>query len=418
MTNAEGTMYGTIRFDVTKVIAVAGLALALGAAGPALAQDVKIGALNGMTGGLAAYSPPILAGEELAATHVNEQGGILGGRKLVIISADTQSIPTGAVDAAQKLVSVSGVVGITGALASSATLAVAQSVTIPGKIPQISPASTSPEITKLKDNDFLYRTTVSDAYQGVVLAQVVKKRGIKKVAMSYINNDYGKGLAAAFRDAYTAAGGIILGDEPHEENKASYRAELATLAKGGPEGLVLIAYPDSGGKLIMRQSLENDFFSLFIMTDGMRQAEVVSDIGAANLKGSFGTGAESPSDSTAAQKFDAAYSAAYETTKDKFYIREAYDSVFMMALAIEKAGSTDGTKIRDALRQICCPPGEPIEPLDWAKAVKLIAAGKDIDYVGAAGSQNFDAAGDVEGTIGEWEVQPNGDLKVVKIYGQ
>jgi len=413
-------MYGTIKIDktVSRIAGAVGLALALGVAAPGLAQDVKIGALNGMTGGLAAYSPPILAGEELAAKHVNEQGGILGGRKLVIVSGDTQSIPQGGVDAAQKLVSVDGVVAIAGGLASSVTLAVAQSVTIPANVPQISPASTSPEITKLKDNDFLFRTTVSDAYQGVVLANVVKKRGIKKVAMSYINNDYGKGLAAAFRDAFKDGGGVITAEAPHEENKASYRAELATLAKGGPEGLVLIAYPDSGGKLIMRQSLENDFFKLFIMTDGMRQTEVVQDIGADVLKGSFGTGAESPGETSAAKKFDAAYTAAYETTKEKFYIREAYDAAFMLALAIEKAGSTDGTKIRDALRQICCPPGAAIEPGDWAQAVKLIAEGKDIDYVGAAGSQNFDAAGDVDGTIGHWEVQANGDLKVLEIHGQ
>ncbi len=403
---------------LARAAGVAGVALALGLGGSALAQDVKIGALNGFTGGLAAYSPPIFNGEKLAVIHVNEQGGILGGRKLVIISGDTQSIPQGAVDAAQKLVNVDGVVGITGALASSATLAVAQSVTVPGGVPQISPASTSPEITKLKDNDFLFRTTVSDAYQGVVLANVVQARGIKKVSMSYINNDYGKGLAAAFRDAYTESGGVIVGDAAHEENKASYRAELATLAKGDPEGLVLIAYPDSGGKLIMRQSLENDFFNLFIMTDGMRQSAVVEDIGADVLKGSFGTGAESPGETSAANKFEAAFTKEYGSTKELFYIREAYDSAMLMALAIEKAGSTDGTKVRDALRQVCCPPGEVIEPGDWAKAVKLIAAGKDIDYVGAAGAQNFDEAGDVEGTIGHWEVQANGDLKVLEIYGQ
>lgn len=397
--------------------AAAGAAvLALTAAGPAAAQDVKIGTLNGMTGGLAAYAPPIIDGQKLAATHVNEQGGILGGRKLVLVTGDTQSNPTGAVDAAQKLVSVDGVAGIVGALASSATIASATSVTVPAGIPQISPASTSPAMTTLDDKDLLFRTTVSDAYQGVVLARVVHKRGIKRVAMTYINNDYGKGLAEAFRQAYTKLGGTITGDQPHEENKASYRAELATLASGDPEGLVTIAYPDSGGKIIMRQSLENGFFDQFIMTDGMRQSEVVEEIGADNLKGSFGTGAESPGDTSASMAFEKAYSAAFETTKEKFYIREAYDAAFLMALAIEKAGSTDGMKIRDALRQVCCAPGETVEPGQWEKARKLIADGKDINYVGAAGDQEFDGSGDVAGTIGHWEVQANGDLKVVEIY--
>ena len=121
---------------------------------PAAAQgaDVKIGALNSLTGGLAPYGPPILDGEILAVRHVNEQGGILGGNKLILVSGDTQSTPQGSVDAARKLVSVDGVVGIVGAVSSGGTIATASSVTGPGRIPQISPSATSPEISKLKDN--------------------------------------------------------------------------------------------------------------------------------------------------------------------------------------------------------------------------------------------------------------------------
>ena len=403
---------------LTRMASVAGCALALGVGGAALAQDVKIGAINGLTGGLAAYGPPILNGSKLAVRHVNEQGGILGGRKLVILSGDTQSTPQGAVDAAQKLISVDRVVGIIGALASGATMATASSVTAPAGIPQISPASTSPEISKLKDNDFLFRTTPHDAFQGIVLAKVVSKQGIKKVAMTYVNNDYGTGLAGAFRDAYKKLGGMITAEAPHEENKASYRAELATLARDKPEALVLIAYPDSGGKIIMRQALENAFFDLFIMTDGMRQSAVVEEIGAKNIQGSFGTGPEPPKGTSAAEKFDKAYADAFGTTEELFYIQNGYDAAMMMALAIEKAGSTEGAQIRDALRSICCPPGETIEPGDWAKARKLIAAGKDIDYVGAAGSQDFDAAGDVPGDIAHWEVQPDGALKVIDVISE
>ena len=393
-------------------------AAVLASAGTAAAQDVKIGALNGMTGGLAAYAPPIIDGQQLAVNHVNEQGGILNGRKLELVLGDTQSNPAGAVDAAQKLISVDGVVGIVGALASSATIASATSVSVPAGVPQISPASTSPAITALDDKDLLFRTTVSDAYQGIVLADVVKKRGMNKVALTYINNDYGKGLAEAFRAAYTKAGGTVTGDAPHEENKASYRAELATLAKGGPEALVTIAYPDSGGKIILRQSLENGFFNTFIFTDGMRQGEVVSEIGAANLKGSFGTAPEAPGETTAAKRFEEAYSAAFETTKDKFFIREAYDAAMLMALAIEKSGSTDPAKVRDALRQVCCAPGEKIEPGEWEKARAAISAGKDVNYVGASGDHEFDAQGDVAGSIGHWEIQANGDIKVLEVFGQ
>ncbi len=402
---------------MSSVAAATALVTAFAAAGAAQAQDIKIGALNGMTGGLATYAPPIIDAEQLAVDHVNAQGGILGGLKLKILFGDTQTTPQGAVDAAQKLVNVDGVVGIVGALASSNTIAVAQSIAKPARIPMVSPASTSPLITTLDDDDYLYRATVSDAYQGVVLADVTMKRGVNKVAMTYINNDYGKGLADAFANAYKKLGGVITGNQAHEENKTSYRAELKTLTSGGPQALVLIAYPDSGGKLIMRQALENGFFEAFVMTDGMRNADLIRDIGPENFQKSFGTSPEPPAGTTAAEKFKKAYSAAYQTTKDKFYIGEAYDATFILALAIEAAGSTDGAKVKAALRSVCCAPGEPIEPGEWSKARDLLAQGKDIDYVGAAGAQDFDENGDVSGTIGHWVVTPEGDYKVLEIMG-
>ncbi len=398
---------------VTAGVVAAGLALA----GTASAQDIKFGALNGMTGGLAAYAPPIVDAEQLAVDQINAQGGILGGQKLTLVLGDTLSTPQGAVDAAVKLVNVDGVAGIVGALASSATIAVAESVTVPAGVPQISPASTSPLISTLEDNDLLYRAVVSDAYQGKILAEITKGRGVSKVAVSYINNDYGKGLADAFVDRYKEIGGTVTHNSPHEENKASYRAELKTLTSGGAEGLVLIAYPDSGGKLIMRQALENDFFDVFILTDGMRQAEVIRDIGAENLQKSFGSAAEPPAGSSAGEKFTKAYAAAYETTKDKFFIAEAYDATFLLALGIEKAGSTDGAKVAKALHEICCAPGEPIEPGEWAKAKAAIARGAEINYTGGGGSVDFDANGDVGGTIGHWVVTPEGDYKVLELFG-
>jgi len=96
------------------------------------------------------------------------------------------------------------------------------------------------------------------------------------------------------------------------------------------------------------------------------------------------------------------------------YIDTAYDATYLLALAIEKAGTTEGARVRDALRSIANPPGEQILPGEWAKAKRLLAEGADIDYVGASGSQNLDDAGDVPGTFGIWTVQ-KGEIKTLRI---
>lgn len=163
-------------------------------AGPALAQDLKIGALMPMTGDLSAYGEADLSGIQLAAEEINAAGG-----NVEVIVADTQTNPQAGVDAAQKLVNVEGVHGIVGALSSGVTIPVATSVTSREGVVQISGASTSPTITTLKDNDFLFRTVPSDAFQGIALAKLVKDNGVNAVSTIYVNNAYGQGLARRLR---------------------------------------------------------------------------------------------------------------------------------------------------------------------------------------------------------------------------
>ena len=388
-------------------------ALAVGA-GAAMAE-VKMGALMGVTGDLASFIPPILDAATLAVDEVNAQGGILGGQELVLVVGDSQATAQGAVDAATKLVNVDNVAAVMGALASGATIAAANAVTIPNGVLQVSPTSTSPEMTTLEDNDFLFRVIPSDDFQGIALARMLLDNGIDTVALTYVNNDYGVGIAGTFREAYTAAGGTITGDQVHEPEKSSYRSELATLASAGDaQALVLIAYAAGSGITIVRQALENGFFDRFIGTDGLRDNLLVEEIGAENLEGIMFTSPTSPPESSAGAKFEANYAAAYETTNDKFFIQQTYDATFLVALAIEKAGSTDREAIRDALREVANPPGEIIEPGEWSKALELIAAGQDIDYNGVSGPHDFDENGDVAGFIGQFELE-NGEYVEVGI---
>jgi ABC-type branched-subunit amino acid transport system substrate-binding protein len=392
-----------MKFAKTSLAAL-GLAGAALAATPAAAQEVQFGALMPMTGDLQAFGPSSLSGIELAIEQINASGGVLDGRELGVVVGDTQTAAQAAVDAAQKLVNVDDVVGLIGALSSGNSGPVATSVAGPTGVPQISSASTAPVLSDIEDNDFFFRTVPADSLQGVVLAQVVGGEGLESVSVMYINNDYGEGLATAFSEAYEERGGSVAASLAYEPGNASYRGELQNAATDGSEALVLIGYPENG-VAILRQALEGGFFQQFVFTDGMKTPDIVDAVGAQFMNGSIGTAPQAVADSPAAAAFTEAYEAEFGELPPKPFIDSAYDAAFLLALAIEHAGSTDRTAVRDALRGVANPPGTEILPGEWEKAKQAIADGEDIDYVGAAGSQNFDENGDVPGTFAFWAIE-------------
>lgn len=393
---------------LTTIVAAAAL---LGSGTAALADDTKIGILMDITGPIANFIPPLQNAADLAVKQVNEQGGLLGGTA-VAVYGDTTGTAQGAVDAAQKLVNVENVPIIMGSLMSGTTIAAAEAAIIPAGVPQISPTATSPAMTFLEDDGLVFRIVPSDNYQGEILAKMVMDEGIKKVALTYVNNDYGVGIGETFIDAYTEAGGEIVAEAKHEEKKDSYRSELASLAKGDAEALVVIAYAgDSGGKIV-RQAIEGGLFTKFIGTDGLRDELLIQNVGADALKTSFFSSPTSPAENPAQKALHDAFNAAYGEGADKAFVDQTYDATFLALLAIEKAGSTDRAKIAEALKEVAMAPGEKVGPGEWAKAIALIKEGKDIDYEGASGSAEFDENGDVGGYIGKFVVDGDGYKQV------
>ena len=383
------------------------------AATTASGESLKIGALMPMTGDLQAFGETSLNGINLAIDEINAAGGVAG-RVLEISVGDTQTAAQPSIDAAQKLVSVEGVVAILGALSSGNTIPVVESITKDSRIPQISSASTSPVITTLADDGFLFRTVPSDAFQGIALAEVAREQQLERLAIIYINNDYGQGLAESFEAAFSAQGGTITGIVPYEEGQASYRGELQQLASADAEALLLIGYPENG-ITILKQSLEGGLFDRFVFTDGMKAPEVIEAIGADFLEGAFGTVAQSATESEAYTRFTSAYENTYGELPPKPYIDTAYDALMILALALEQAGDTDGEMVRDAMREVANAPGLEIKPGEWVKAVEAIANGEDIDYVGASGSMEFDDNGDVAGSFAHWAIQ-SGEIVTVKVF--
>ena len=369
-----------------------------------------VGHLNTVTGSLSYFGPEQNNGVELAALHVNQAGGVLGAQ-MIIVTGDTATNPDTGVAAARALVDVEGAVAIVGALASSVTLAVAQSVTVPKQRLLISPASTSPAITVLEDDDFLFRTTVSDAAQGVVLARLAREIGYETAGIMLINNAYGEGLADQFEETFASLGGRVTGKVPHEDSQPTYTSELEKATEGDPDVLLAISYPGQA-EVYLRESLEGGYSDTFLFVDGTKSPEMMEVVGWDALEGMLGTAQGSP-DSPSLREFQRSYAAVHGAPPEHPFIAENYDAAVLIALAAAKAGTTtDSVAIRDALRSIANPPGEAVGPgvEGIKKALMLIAEGKDINYEGAAGTVDFDENGDVTGYIEIWKVE-GGEIK-------
>lgn len=393
-----------------------GMAGALSAvmAASAQADELRIGALVPLTGDLQVYGETSYNGIRLAVEEINAQGGVLD-HDIRLRSGDTQTSPQAGVDAAQRLATVEGVHAFVGALASGVTIPVAQSVSRVEGIPQISNASTSPVITDLDDGDFLFRTTPSDAFQGVALAEIAKDEGYENLAVLYINNDYGLGLAEAFQEGFEELGLTVTGMAAYEPGQASYRGELRRAARGGnPEALVLIGYPENG-QTIIRQALEGGFFERFVFTDGLRSPEMIAAIGAEYMDGTIGSAPRAMEGSEAAEYFRKTYEEAYGELPPQPFIDSAYDAVYLIALAAQRAGFVNREAIRDNLRAVANPPGEVVGPGEWERALELLAEGRDINYEGASGSVDLDENGDVPGTFAHWRVV-DGEIQDVRVF--
>ena len=383
----------------SKILSLAVAASVLGLSVPALAQDVKLGILGDLTGPIESLAPPIVAGAQLAFDHVNAQGGILGGGQIVSITGDSACDPSVAGPAADKLVNTDQVTGMVGAFCTGATIGAATTAGIPGGVVMISPSASAPAVTTVEDNDLLFRTTPSDAFQGVKLADLLYAKGVTDVALTYVNNDYGKGLADVFAARFAELGGTVSVNISHEDGKADYRAELGQLAGSGSENLVVLAYISGSGLTILQQANEGGNFTTYFGGDGM----IGDALAGANVPNFVATRAGAYAGASA----DAYTKLATDAGQDPAatYAPQAYDAGFLLALAVQKNGNAGREGLSAALREVASAPGEKILPGEWSKAVELIAAGTDIDYEGAGGPLDFDAAGDVDGIIVEvvWE---------------
>jgi branched-chain amino acid transport system substrate-binding protein len=398
-----------------RTLSLAALAAASLAPLPSLAQDctITMGSVVSLTGPAGRFGQAAAKSIELAFRDINDAGGVAG-CKLEADVRDAQSQGALAVDAARQLVDIKKVPAIIGGIISSVSIPIVTSVTGPGGIVQISPASSSPTLTKLaqegKTGGWFFRTITSDALQGVAAARYAIDTGLKKLAIIHVNNDFGVNMVAEFTKAYEKLGGSITSTTPYNPSQPSYQPEVTAALGGEPEGLYLVAYPGDG-TTVARTWIAQGGPQVFLLNDGMNSADFIRDVGPRYLERAYGT-SSGTTKTPSTDYFCTAYNAFAEGFDCQAPAADrAYDAAAILGLATAIAGKPESAAIRDGVRKAVDPQGEVVHagPDGLKKALGLIKEGKPIRYVGVIGAVQFDQNGDITGPFRLWKIS-NGEV--------
>ncbi|MFB6072599.1 MAG: ABC transporter substrate-binding protein [Halobacterium sp.] len=361
-------------------------------------RTLKQGVLLPTTGGLADLGVPIKNAAVLPQKTL--QGETDFGLDFSV--QDTQTDANAAQSAAQSLRN-GGYPAVTGAASSEVTLAVAKNVFIPSGMVGCSPASTSPAITDLQDNNLIWRTPPTDALQGQVLAQVATQRlGASTAATLYVNNSYGQLLSESFASAFRNEGGTITNQVSFQKAKSSYTSRLQSALADDPGVIVVIGYPESGKQLF------RDFYSDFnsdvpiLVTDGLRSASLPSDVGnpMSNVTGTAPLAA-----GPGKQFFVEQYRKEYGLPEDEspgVFTSQAFDATAVCLLANAAAGENSGSAIAAEMQAVANPGGQEVTPSTLADGLAMAADGADVQYKGASSAVDFDDNGDLKAATYEY----------------
>jgi len=373
--------------------------------------DIKIGVMQSLTGDLGSYGGPMSDAIKLAAKEINDNGGLLG-RKLVLLIEDDQTNNVAAVDAANKLVKVDRVPAIVGATGSGQSMSVIDITTGSGVL-QISSSNTGTDFTNYDDGDLYFRTAPSDALQGSAMAKLAQERGYKTTSTIVINNPYGVGFEDVFVKAFEADGGKVLEKVRYDPSQTVFDSEVQRVAEGKPEFIMMVSYPETGS-LILRTAYEKGALKSipWLLSEGLKADNLAGLVGndaegnyiAAGLQG---LAPDQDAGGKAYEAFKSLYLAEYGK-EPAIYCTNSYDALAVVALAIEQAKNATGRDIADNIRSVANPPGTEVS--DLGEALSLIREGKDINYQGTSGEIAFDENGDVSGSFTLWTIADNGSI--------
>ncbi|MCZ7605446.1 MAG: ABC transporter substrate-binding protein [Planctomycetota bacterium] len=209
-------------------------------AGGGDADEIRVGVFLSLSGANADFGKTTKNGIDLAVEEINEAGGI-NGKKLVIIAKDTRSKPEEAQTVAKQLASQDKVAVAIGSVESGQSIKAAPVFQEAG-IPMVSPSSTNPDVTK--QGDRIFRVCYLDDFQGQACAAFAyKDLNLRKAALIYAqDDDYSKGLAQYFREAFKGMGGSIVEEAPFQGDVSEFKDQVSKIAAAGPDVIFAPVY--------------------------------------------------------------------------------------------------------------------------------------------------------------------------------
>ena len=305
---------------------------------------IPVGQFASLTGGQASFGQSTDKGVQLALAEINAAGGVLG-QPLRIITKDNQSKPGETSPAVRELISRNKVVALIGEVASGRSLEAAPLAQRSG-IPMISPASTNEKVTETGDH--IFRVCFIDPFQGTVCAKFSRKLGFTKAGIiTDVSKDYSLGLAKSFKQEFTANGGVITGEQSYSGGDKDFSAQLTAIKADNPQVIFLPAYYTEA-PLIIRQARQLGITVPFIGGDGWDSPELVG-VGGSSVEGCyFSNHFSDQSKDPRVVAFVDAYRKKYNGEPDAM-VALGYDSVYLLADAMKRAGTTDPAKVNAAI---------------------------------------------------------------------
>lgn len=351
---------------------------------------IKIGLIVPLTGAAGAYGPAMAKAGRLTAEYINkEAGGILGKRLIQVIVEDSESSATAGVAVARKLIDVENVVAITGVWNSPVAMSI-KPITLERNLALLI-SGAADQITEGDNKGLVWRFQARGRDWGTVIARAMLKDGIRKVSMLGLQNPFTSGMVGPFVAEMKNGGGEVLDLTYYNPNQPSYRAEVEKVFGRKPEGVFMPALlPDftAIAKEVYRAGFNSKIYTLSIAGDS--EGRFVKNVGAKVAEGINHLQPIPPVDSPAYKRF---LTLMGEPDGKLFlFACNTYDQIAMLAMAMEKTGSASSPEFVKQFLPIANGPGQSVDnPID---GLKLIRAGKPVNYTGAGSDVEFRPNGD------------------------
>lgn len=338
---------------------------------------IPVGSILPLSGGLSGFGPDMEAAVRLAVDDINQDGGPLG-RELGFHPRDSGTDVQTARSEYTGLVSEQDIVGFVGAASSGVSGSLAREV-VADQVMQISPASTSPTLAQLGYNadgsvKYFGRTGPNDGQQGTVMGMILNEYvAAGSAAFLHVNNAYGEGVA---REAQEAFDGETLRLVPYDPDTTDYTSTLDELFQGDPDGIGFMGYPPSG-QSILETWANGGYGGEWVLSEGLNSPDLFESI--PDITEGMYVSSPDPEQTGGADRFRDALG-----HEPGLFSPHAYDAMFLMAMAIHRAGEASGTAIANNIRSVAGGDGNVVTVREFGEATDTLDGGGSVNYQGAS----------------------------------